>query len=148
MNALERVQDLLADDVQSWHVPEDHRLDAVTTVAHLLPAIQRLQETRWGYLATITGLDSGGDDLEVLYHFCADAAVLTLRVPVPRDEAAVPTICPLVPYAGVFERELSEMFGVNVEGAPDTSRLFLPDDWPEGVYPLRKTMREASDEQV
>ena len=31
-----------------------------------------------------------------------------------------------------------EMFGVVVDGTPNPSRLFLPDDWPDGVYPLRK----------
>jgi len=30
------------------------------------------------------------------------------------------------------------MLGVTFRGAPDTARLFLPDDWPEGVYPLLK----------
>jgi Ni,Fe-hydrogenase III component G len=31
-----------------------------------------------------------------------------------------------------------EMFGVVCEGTPDPRRIFLPDDWPQGVYPLRK----------
>jgi Ni,Fe-hydrogenase III component G len=30
------------------------------------------------------------------------------------------------------------MLGLTVTGTPDPSRLFLPDDWPDGVYPLRK----------
>jgi Ni,Fe-hydrogenase III component G len=30
------------------------------------------------------------------------------------------------------------MFGNTVAGTPNTARLFLPDEWPDGVYPLRK----------
>ncbi|MCX7976926.1 MAG: NADH-quinone oxidoreductase subunit C, partial [Bellilinea sp.] len=51
----------------------------------------------------------------------------------------LPSICPLIPSATLGERELMEMFGVKVEGTPDTSRLILADSWPEGVYPLRKS---------
>jgi Ni,Fe-hydrogenase III component G len=59
-------------------------------------------------------------------------------VRVPKTDAVIPTVCGVIPSAGFFERELIEMFGVTVIGTPDPSRLFLPDDWPEGVYPLRK----------
>ena len=27
---------------------------------------------------------------------------------------------------------------IEVEGTPDSSHLLLPDEWPDGVYPLRK----------
>jgi Ni,Fe-hydrogenase III component G len=74
----------------------------------------------------------------VLYHFCSGAAIVTLRTHIPREAACVSSICGLVPSAGFFERELSEMLGVTVVDAPAAGRLFLPDDWPEGVYPLRK----------
>jgi membrane-bound hydrogenase subunit beta len=30
------------------------------------------------------------------------------------------------------------MLGVKVIGIPDDRRLFLPDDWPEDVFPWRK----------
>jgi Ni,Fe-hydrogenase III component G len=50
----------------------------------------------------------------------------------------IPTVCNLIPSAIFFERELIEMFGITVEGTPNTDHLFLPDEWPEGVYPLRK----------
>ncbi len=54
---------------------------------------------------------------------------------------AVPTISPVIPPASFYERELREMFGVQVDGLPDATHLYLPDDWEEregGVYPLRK----------
>jgi Ni,Fe-hydrogenase III component G len=107
---------------------------------NLLPAVKLLDDQTWGYLVAITGLDSGVEsgEIEALYHFCHGPEVLTLRVTIQRDNAAIPSICAIIPFASVFERELAEMFGIEVYGTPDPSRLFLPDDWPEDVYPLRK----------
>jgi Ni,Fe-hydrogenase III component G len=55
----------------------------------------------------------------------------------------VPSICSVIPAASFFERELAEMLGVVIADAPDSNRLFLPDDWPDGVYPLRKDFAVA-----
>jgi Ni,Fe-hydrogenase III component G len=157
MNTKTRLQtaaDLLAAWSQDRSDPEPHRLDVVLDRADLVAAVQRLQDERWGYLAAITGVDLGVDDetgagvIEVLYHFCAGAAVLTLRVRVPHDDASVPTVCPVIPSASFYERELMEMLGVTVRETPNPDRLFLPDDWPDGVYPLRKdfSMEDAQPE--
>jgi NADH:ubiquinone oxidoreductase subunit C len=136
------------------------RLDAVVRPQDLTAAVTALVTAQWGYLAAITGLDHPWpkpaktapapadaqqpapgpveDRLEALYHFVNGAAVATLRVSVPYHDTTIPTICPIIPSATLYERELQEMFGFVVEGTPDPGRLLLPDDWPDGVYPLRK----------
>lgn len=116
-------------------MPTTNRLDVAISPADLPAAVAALAD--WGYLIAITGLDHR-DTLEALYHFGAGAAVVTLRVGAPRADGVLPSLCAAIPSAGVFEREISEMFGVTFAGAPETSRLFLPDDWTEGVYPLLK----------
>jgi Ni,Fe-hydrogenase III component G len=40
-----------------------------------------------------------------------------------------------------------ELFGVEIVGTPDTDRLVLPDDWPHGVYPLRKSFTGFDSEE-
>jgi Ni,Fe-hydrogenase III component G len=42
-------------------------------------------------------------------------------VRIPRDNAAIPSVCGFIPAATFFERELGEMFGVNVMGTPTRS---------------------------
>jgi Ni,Fe-hydrogenase III component G len=79
------------------------------------------------------------DKLEALYHFTEGPVVATLRVTVPYADPRVPSICPIIPSATLYERELQEMFGFVVEATPVPDRLVLPDDWPDGVYPLRKS---------
>ena len=61
---------------------------------------------------------------------------LRLRVPVPADEAVVPSLVPIYPGTNFFEREVFDMFGIRFEGHPDMTRILMPDDW-EG-HPLRK----------
>jgi len=120
--------------------PEPNRLNVTLPATDLLSAVISLTQAHWGYLSAITGLDLGLSDglLEVLYHFCGGPNIITLRVHTPRAAPVVPSLCALLPSASVFERELIEMLGVTVTDTPDPSRLFLPDDWPPNVYPLRK----------
>jgi Ni,Fe-hydrogenase III component G len=137
---LQKGVDLVGERATAKTTPEPNRVDLTVEPARFLEAARELTAARWGYLTAITGLDRGVENgnLEVLYHFCRGPAVLTLRVPLPRAHPVVPSICGLIPAASMYERELIEMFGVTCEGTPDPSRLFLPDDWPAGVYPLRK----------
>jgi Ni,Fe-hydrogenase III component G len=120
--------------------PEPNRADVSVTPEKLLACVEPLAKARWGYLSAITGLDYGPEAgrMEALYHFCNRAAVITLRVQLPREKPVVPSVCGLIPSATLFERELMEMFGIVCKGTPDPRRLFISDDWPEGVYPLRK----------
>ncbi len=130
--------------------PAPERLDVKLPAAQLATAVEALIRARIGYLSAITGLDcppapskagepATGGGVEALYHFCQGAAVITLRVAVPYDAARIPSICHLVPSATLYERELSEMLGITVEGTPVRDHLLLPENWPDGVCPLRKS---------
>ncbi len=127
--------------------PEPNRLNIrLKKSDDLVAIVTMLRVKRLGYLAAITGLDLGAEQgvLEVLYHFCAADATLTVRVQFPREGAVIPTLSELIPSAEPFERELSEMFGVTISGLESPEHLYLPDDWPDATYPLRKDF----DEQV
>ncbi len=118
--------------------PESHRTDIVIGAVDLAAAVGALVKAHCGYLNAITGLNADDGGLEVLYHFSAGRQTLSLRV---RPEAnRVPSIAQIIPAAQILEWELGEMFGVQVQDGtfPVDKHLFLPDDWPVGVYPLRK----------
>ena len=160
--ALQTAGTLLAPWAKATTSPEPHRMDVTLEAGDLPAAVTALHGAHWGYLSAITGMDHPGapakvtqapaeaepvepasivlatGTLEALYHFCSGAAVVTLRVSLPRECAAIPSICGIIPAASLFERELGEMFGITVTGTPNPDRLLLPDDWPDGVYPLRK----------
>ena len=137
---LQTASALLAPWTAETQNPYPNRVDVTLPPGDLISGVRALVDAQWGYLSAVTALDLGVEAgiIEVLYHFCSEAAILTLRVRTPRSEACVPSVCAYLPYASLYERELIEMFGIRVEGTPDTSRLFLPDDWLDGVYPARK----------
>ena len=142
MNIEERLgqaEKLLAPWNKETLHPESNRVDVVIASEDLRLAVAALQEAHWGYLSAITGMDLGVESqLEALYHFCSGPAVTSLRVRLPRsNDVAITSISDLIPPAALFERELHEMLGVTITGAALSDRLFLPDDWPENVYPMR-----------
>ncbi len=152
--ALQSAENILKPLAEGFSRPEENRLDVSMKVKNLKESVRLLTAARWGYLGAIVGLDNatpsttgedadtataGAGHLEVIYLFFEGAAVAALRVAVPYKNATVPTVCDIVPSATLYERELMELFGITVEGTPDPSRLVLPDEWPDGVYPLRKS---------
>lgn len=81
------------------------------------------------------------DAIEMLYHFSFDqsGAVISLRTMIKdKSDPHIDTITAITRSAWWIEREIHELFGVHFNGNPDLRPLLLPDDWPEGVYPLRK----------
>ena len=76
--------------------------------------------------------------IDLIYHFVADGVSLNVRTAVDKGVDEIETITPIVPAAIMYEREITDMFGVTMAGHPDPRRLVLPEDWPEGDYPLRR----------
>jgi len=92
-----------------------------------------------GRLATASGVDCR-DWFEVLYHYCFDPlnVVVTVKAKAYKPEGELESGGQLFPGATWIEREVMDLFGVKFLNHPDPRRLILADDWPEGVYPLRK----------
>ena len=63
-------------------------------------------------------------------------ARVRLRVQVPGDDPAIPTLFDLYPGTEALEREVYDMFGIIFTDHPDLTRILMPEDW-EG-HPLRK----------
>ena len=146
--ALQQTEQLLTDLSTEITFPEPARLDAVITPGNLRATAKVLSNAHLGYLSAITGIDLGPESgqLEALYHFCNGPAITTLRIRLPREgKPTLPSIADIIPPAMLFEREMQEMLGFNITGLDVREHLFLPDDWPDGVYPLRA---EFSQEQA
>ena len=56
----------------------------------------------------------------------------------PAADPAFESITPDIPNAGWSEREYQDLLGMTFTGHPKPKRLVLADDWPAGIYPLRK----------
>jgi len=67
--------------------------------------------------------------------------MVTVKVPVPKENCELESIASLISGANWIEREIAELLGVNFLNHPDPGRLLLAEDWPEGKYPLRQEPR-------
>jgi Ni,Fe-hydrogenase III component G len=92
----------------------------------------------------VTGFEAD-DCFEVMYHFSYDPVgwVITVKAFIrDREKPAIESITPLLPAAEWIEREIHDILGIDFKNHPNLKRLILADDWPEGVYPLRKEVKK------
>jgi membrane-bound hydrogenase subunit beta len=138
----------LGDKALELTNPDRRRIFLKIAPADLVAAATLLRDKYdSAHLSTVSGLDKG-ETFEFLYHFASPVVNINLRTEIPRTDPRLPSICGAIPGAVLYERELQEMFGVVVEGIPDPRRLNLPDDWPEGQFPLRKDWKHVRPQEV
>ncbi len=95
------------------------------------------------HISTVSGVDwIAKNELEVTYFLGSSTPgqedfILALSERVARDNPVVPTLIDVWRGVDYNERETHEMFGINFQGHPDQSHLFLPEDWND-LPPLRK----------
>lgn len=107
----------------------------------VLPTLVR--DFQFTILCTISGLDEG-EKLGIIYHLAqAGGITLNLKTAVPKANPVWKTVCVFFPGCTFYERELVDLFGLQVAGLPPGSRYPLPDNWPAGQYPLRKDWNMA-----
>ena len=124
--------------VSNITAPRERRLFAETSTAKLVEVTRLLKESGMINLGMITGLDAG-DNFEVIYHFYnVRGLILNLKVFTSRRDPKIPSVNSVFPGVFLYERELIDLLGIVVEGIPPGRRYPVPDDWPEGQYPLRK----------
>jgi len=144
---IEKLKADLGDRVEIAN-PARRRLFLKVAPEHLVAVVTRLRDA-FGlvFLSTISGVDFGAT-FEIIYHFSTPEHDYNLRTEIPKDRPHVDSITPVIPGAILYEREIQDMFGIVVDGIPDGRRLVLPDDWPEGQFPLRKDWTFVRPEEV
>ena len=99
-----------------------------------------IKEQGFEHLSAISVVDWVEEGIyEITYHVWSqkDKVLVTLKTSINRQKAVIDSVIPVWDRsAGIHERELHELFGVNFEGNPDLAPLFL-EDW-EGPAPFRK----------
>ena len=91
------------------------------------------------YLSFVSAIDRPeAGQLEILYHLYSfeTREELVLKVRVPREAPAVPSVTAIWDGANWHERETYDLFGVVFEGHPNLRRIMMTDDWVG--HPLRK----------
>lgn len=93
-------------------------------------------DLRLNFLSCLSGVDCG-DSLEVVAHLGHSIHVL-VKASVPKNNPEIDSLTDILPAANLYEREVHDLLGIVFKGHPNLRRIFLPEDWTENVYPLRK----------
>ena len=124
----------------------DHPLLIVPAeeIADVCSYLRDESELRMDTLANLSCVDEG-DNLSVVYHLFSlhHRHFSVLKVSVAREKPEIPTVQPIWPGAGWFEREAYDLMGIHFAGHPDLRRIMMPDDWVG--HPLRKDYEEQEE---
>jgi len=136
---LEKIKKRFGKNVKDITIKRLRRIFAETDMKSFKEILRYAKdELGFDHISTITGRDLG-EELELIYHIAYQNAIeLSIKTKIPKENPRIATIVDLYPSAGIYEREVHDLLGVVFEGNPDLSPLLLPDNWPKGVYPLRK----------
>ncbi len=123
---------------------QDDNQVTITVKTDTLPdVVSYLYYQRDGWLPMMVGNDERKIcGMYAVYYILSmegeDRGFVTVRAEIDPATMEYPSVTPLVPACVWSEREVRDMFGLVPVGLPDKRRLVLPDDWPDGLYPLRK----------
>ena len=98
---------------------------------------------KYPHFAVSSGYDLG-KSVEIVHHFslyCGAKArdiSVNITISLPKNDLTMDTISDLIPGALIAEQEKQEMLGIKVIGIPKDERVFIPETFPEGMYPWRR----------
>ena len=119
------------------------RADVRDVLRHLKEGV----EPGYGMLFDLTAIDERErtrrpsaveSDFTVVYDLLSleRNADVRLKVPLDGEHPTIRSVCDMWPNADWYEREVFDMFGIEVDGHPNLKRLLMPRTW-EG-HPLRR----------
>jgi NADH-quinone oxidoreductase subunit C len=131
----DRITAFQADALQPWAVVSAEAIDEVAAFCKLEP------DLAFDNLMCLSAVDYNKETpprIEIVYHLFSykHRHGFVLKVMLPRENPALPTVEGVWGVANWHEREAYDLFGVVFTGHSDLRRILLPDDW-EG-HPLRK----------
>jgi NADH-quinone oxidoreductase subunit C len=93
---------------------------------------------RMDYLCMMCGVDTG-ERFEVVYSLASirNRLRFDFKFPLPYENAEIDSVQEVWAGANWFEREVWELYGINVRNHGNLTRFLLPDDWNQG-HPMRK----------
>jgi len=90
------------------------------------------------YLCNLGGVDTK-EKLEVVYNLASTKNNLRLdfKFDLAYEKPEIDSVTEIWPGANWYEREVWELYGINVRNHNDLRPLLLPEDWNQG-HPMRK----------
>ena len=120
----------------------DRRTVFVDVRREAIRAASRIIVAQGGRYMCSVGYDEIARDgsLGLVHTYSVDSEdrFVCLRTKAPADDPEVESITPDLPSAGWSEREYMDLLGFRFPNHPKPKKLIVCDDWPPGIYPMRK----------
>ncbi|HHS14036.1 MAG TPA: hypothetical protein ENN03_09780 [bacterium] len=135
-----RIKKERGDQILKWFEHNPKRIYADIDPENLLDFARYLFKDLNARFIIASALDTPRGGVEIIYHFdfLQLPQVFSIRVFVRKPELEVESISPVIKGAEWIEREIAELLGITFRNHPNPIHLILPNDWPEGNYPLRR----------
>ena len=140
---LEEIREKFKEDILDVFDKSRHRVYIDIKPESIVKLAQYIFKDLGARFNTASGVDVR-HHMEILYHFTLEKIplLISLRVKLDKSKPEIDSLAPLFEGANWIEREIHEILGIHFKGHPNLRRLLLPDDWPKGVYPLRRDYKE------
>ncbi|MCS7215165.1 MAG: NADH-quinone oxidoreductase subunit C [Thermodesulfovibrio sp.] len=137
---MSEIKDMIVNIIESIESKEENLI--IYSKPSQIKEVVRMLVMQGARFVHLTAIDyiSQKNQIELNYFFSLidDKMNVILKIPLEKSELSIQSISEEIPAVIWAERECNDLFGINFEGHPDPRRLVLPDDWPQGVHPLRK----------
>ncbi len=108
----------------------------------------KFAKEKWNawHMIAVSSVDTPDGIIAAVYHFDIvpphnneTAITINLRVDcADRNDPHIKSASSIIPGVQFFEREAFDLMGIVFDDHPQLERLILPEDFPDGVHPLRK----------
>ncbi len=129
-------------EVQSQPL-EDNKIELIVPAEKIRDVVTLIDELWDDALPeSVFGIDLENDQYNLIYIFWSytNKALAQLRVSLEGEKPEIDSVCDIFEGFEWHEREVREMFGIEIRNHPDPRLLLLPDEL-EGAYPMRKRFK-------
>jgi NADH:ubiquinone oxidoreductase subunit C len=111
------------------------KADDITGFARFLHDDLKLQ---MNFMMNMAAVDTT-ERFEIIYNVCSYRLKhrLFFKIILDREKPEFDSVISIWLAANWYEREIWELYGINVRNHPNLTQFLLPDDWDEG-HPMRK----------
>ncbi|MEW6051351.1 MAG: NADH-quinone oxidoreductase subunit C [Candidatus Zixiibacteriota bacterium] len=101
-------------------------------------ALRDDEHVRFDFLCNLGAVDTR-ERFEIVYSLASVSKNLRLdfKLIMPYEQAAVDSVQEIWPAANWYEREMWELYGIDIRNHENLKRFLLPDDWNQG-HPMLK----------
>ncbi|MBQ7607841.1 MAG: NADH-quinone oxidoreductase subunit C [Desulfovibrionaceae bacterium] len=143
--AIKHTSDLYGNGYHWFRLTSPHN---IKEAARILKGFR----ARLAMISAYTNKEGGDEAKELCYHFDVEGTIYNLTVAQNREWPIVPSITPEFANADWHEREMMELYSVQVTDHPNPKRLFLDEKLDAGLLatavPLSVMMNGASSKDL